>query len=76
MQSAKDGNGDHAAGPLDGPPQWRILSQSQVRSRLIVIVRIHGKNPSQVRLAKDNDLIQAFAAKRANQAFGVTVLPG
>jgi hypothetical protein len=34
-----------------------------------------GKNPPQVRLAKDDDLIQAFAAERANQAFGMTILP-
>jgi hypothetical protein len=75
MQSTENGNGDHAAGPLDGPPQWRILSQSQVRSRLIVIVRIDGKNPSQVRLAKDNDFIEAFAAECANQTRGMTILP-
>jgi hypothetical protein len=76
MQSAEDGNSHHAAGPLDSPPQWRILSQSQVRSRLIVIIRMDGKNPPQVRLAKDNDFIQAFAAQRANQSFGYAILPG
>lgn len=29
-----------------------------------------------MRLSKDNELIQAFAAKRANQMFGNSVLPG
>jgi hypothetical protein len=29
-----------------------------------------------VHFAKDNGLIEAFAAERANQAFGMTVLPG
>jgi hypothetical protein len=29
-----------------------------------------------VAFAKNNDMIQAFAAKRANQSFGYAILPG
>ena len=37
---------------------------------------VRRKDLPQVRLSKDNELIQAFAAKRANQTFGNSVLPG
>ena len=37
--------------------------QSQVRARSIVIRRISGENLPQMRLAEDNDLIQALAAQ-------------
>ena len=47
-----------------------------MRARLIVIGRIRGEHVAQVALAKNNDVVQAFAAKRANQAFGYAILPG
>jgi hypothetical protein len=51
MQSAKDRKGDNVTDPRHGSPQWRILLQSQVRTRLIVIAHIGRKSTPQVRLA-------------------------
>ena len=47
-----------------------------MRARLIVISCVGGEHTAQARLAKDNHMIQAFAAKRANQAFCNAILPG
>jgi hypothetical protein len=43
--------------------------------RLIVIVSVASKNKPQMRSAKYNDLIKAFAPKRADKTFGNSVLP-
>jgi len=55
--------------------QGRIFLQCQVRARLIVIRRIRSKNSPQVRLTKDQHLVQALAAHGADQAFHMTILP-
>jgi len=46
-----------------------------MRAGLIVISRIRGQHPAQVALAKNNDMVQAFAAKRPDQALGNAILP-
>src|SRR5512139_3573327 len=46
-----------------------------MRTRLIVIWRIGREHTAQLRLAEHNDLIQAFAAQRADQTFGNAILP-
>jgi len=47
-----------------------------MRARLIVISRIRCKDVTQVALAKDNDVVQAFWTEFTNQAFSYTILPG
>jgi len=47
-----------------------------MRAGLTVISSISNEHASQVALAKNNDVVQAFAAKRANESFGYAVLPG
>jgi len=44
-------------------------------ARPIVIGSISGKNIPQVRPAKDDDLIEAFAPKCTDESFGNSVLP-
>jgi hypothetical protein len=41
----------------------------------VVIGRIAGEHTAQMPLAENNELIQAFAAKRADQTFSSAVLP-
>jgi len=43
---------------------------------LIIIERIQGQNPAQMLLAKDQDVIQAVAPERPDQALNIWVLPG
>src|SRR6476620_2392724 len=47
-----------------------------MRARLIIIDRVRGQNPPQMPFAKDQDVIQAVAPKRPDQAFNIGVLPG
>jgi hypothetical protein len=42
----------------------------------IVIVGVSAENPAKMRLAQDHDVIQAFSADRADEAFDVSVPPG
>lgn len=40
MQAAEDGDRDHPPDAQNGAPRWRILSQSQMAARLIVVVSV------------------------------------
>ena len=42
-----------------------------MRARLIIIDRVRGQNPPQMPFAKDQDVIQAVAPKRPDQAFNI-----
>ena len=75
VQPGEDWDGDNDTGPLDRPTRGRILSQRQVRARLIVIRRIRSKNSPQVLLTEDLHPVQALAAHGADQAFCMTILP-
>jgi hypothetical protein len=46
-----------------------------MRTRLIVVHGISGKNAPQVRLTEDDHMIQALASQRADQTFSDTILP-
>src|SRR3954462_14173922 len=46
-----------------------------MRSCNIVILRTRTKRMAQVSLAKDNEVIKALASDRADQPFGMAVLP-
>ena len=75
VQPGEDWDGDNDTGPLDRPTRGRILSQRQVRARLIVIRRIRSKNSPQVLLTEDQHPVQALAAHGADQAFRIAILP-
>lgn len=75
MKSAEDSSRGDLAAPLHGPTARRILGQRQVRPDFIVIVGVGGKDPAQVGLAKDDDMIKALPADRSNQPLRMPVLP-
>jgi hypothetical protein len=75
VQPRQDWDGDNDTAPLDRPTQGRILAQGQVRAHLIVIRRIRSKNSSQMRLAKDQQPVQALASHGANQTLHIRILP-
>jgi hypothetical protein len=64
------------AEPLNGTMARRILVQSQVRSKSVVIAGVGRKDPAQMGLAEDDDVIEAFPADRADQSLRMSVLPG
>jgi hypothetical protein len=76
IQSARNRDCGNGANPLDRSPHWRILLEGSMRTRLIVISRIGGKYAAQVPFPKNSNVVQALAAKRADQALGYPILPG
>ena len=76
VKSAEDWSRDDLAEPLDWPMVRRILFQGQMRSEFVVIARVGRKNPAQMGFAEDHEVIEAFPANRADQPFGMPVLPG
>ncbi|MEA2912682.1 MAG: hypothetical protein QOJ15_4763 [Bradyrhizobium sp.] len=75
MKSAEDRLSSELAEPLDRPMARRILTQGQVRFNSVVIVGVGLKDPAQMGLAEDDDVIEAFAADRADQSLRMPVLP-
>jgi hypothetical protein len=68
MQPAQHWRGDNGSASVDGASQRRVLAQPQMCARLIRVERIRGQDPSQMPLAEDQDMIQAVAPERPNQA--------
>ena len=71
MQSRQNGYGDDGPGLLDGSSSRRILAQTQVRAGVIVIERIRCQHPLQMPFAKDQNMIQAVAPERPDQALNI-----
>jgi hypothetical protein len=76
MKSAEDGLSSELAELLDRPMARGILSQGQMRSELVVVAGVRRKDLAQMGFAEDDDVIQAFAADRADQSLRMPVLPG
>jgi hypothetical protein len=60
MKSAEDRLISEPAEPLDRPLAWRVLTHGQMRSELVVIAGVDGKDSAQVGLAEDDDVIEAL----------------
>ena len=75
MKSAEDRPRNEVAEPLNGPTVRRILVQRQMRSVFVVITDVGTKNSTQVSVAEDDDVIEAFPADRAEQSLRMPVLP-
>ena len=57
-------------------PSGASLPNRTMRARLIIIDRVRGQKPPQMPFAKDQDVIQAVAPKRPDQALNIGILPG
>ena len=75
MKSAEDRPRCDLAIPVDRPMGRRILLQRQMRSEFVVIAGVGRKNLAQMGFAEDDDVIEAFAADRANQPLRTPILP-
>ena len=75
MKSAENWPRAEVTAPLDGPPVRRILVQRQMRSEFVVISCVGRKYPTQMGVAEDEDVIEAFPADRADQPLRLPVLP-
>ena len=75
MQSAEERIGANAADPLNWARDRRIFVQRSVRSRLIIVRGVFAQDPAQVRLAQEDNMVDALATDRSGQSFGEAVLP-
>ena len=75
MKSAENRPRGDVTEPLNGPTVRRILVQRQMRSVFVVIADVGTKNSTQVDVAEDDDVIEAFPADRANQPVRMPILP-
>lgn len=76
MKATENRLSSEPAETLDRPMARGILAQGQMRSQFVVIAGICRKDPAQVCLAKDDDVIEALPADRADQPLRMAVLPG
>ena len=75
VKPAQDGLSSEPAEPLHLSTARQILPQGKMRSGFIVVAGVAGKDPAQMSLAKDDDVIEAFPADRADQSLRIPVLP-
>jgi hypothetical protein len=66
---------DDLTEPLDRSMSRRVLAQGQVRSESVVIGSVGFEDSAQVVFAHDHHVIQALPTDRADQPFGMAVLP-
>lgn len=76
VKSAENPPRDDLAVLLHGPMARTILGQRQMRSEFVEVGGVARKDPAQVGLAEDDDVIQAFMANRADHSLRMSVVPG
>jgi hypothetical protein len=76
VQTAELWEGDNGAGGgrLYGARLRAILVQREMRAASVVILKVCRQNSAQVTLIKDDDVIETFAADRADEALDIGVL--
>src|SRR6476660_7244787 len=52
-----------------------VLIKGPMSSGCVIVTRVGAQQMAQMRLAKDDDVVQAFAANGPDQSFGKAVLP-
>ena len=76
MKAAEDRSRNDLAKPLNGTMARRILTQRQMRPEFVVISCVGRKYSTQMGVAEDDDVIEAFPADRADEPLRMPVLPG
>jgi hypothetical protein len=78
MQATDFGNLQDPArlGELEGPDVRRILVESEVRARLVMVAEVSGQDAAQVSFTEDENVIETLSPYRADEAFREGILPG
>ena len=78
MQAADFGHRDDSAtvGGLDRARIGCVLPKRQVRARPLVVGEVRVEQASEMPLAEDDDVVEALAADRPDDALDVRILPG
>src|SRR5260221_4994064 len=75
MKAAEDGRRHDAAHVLDGAMDRSVLVERPMSPQLVIVGGILRQNPTQVRFAQDDHMVEALAPDRSDQPFGEAVLP-
>ena len=75
MEPAENWPCGELAESLDRAMGRRIFIQGQLRSEFIVIAGVVSEDSTQIGVAEDDDVIEAFTADRADQSLRMPVLP-
>ena len=77
MQSTKDrlGNDSALLRGFDAPRYWSVVIKRLMRARGVVVVDVFGEDPSQVRFAENDDMVEEFTADRSDHPLSERVLP-
>src|SRR3977135_3520538 len=77
VQAADLWKGDNSACRrwLYGPRLWAILVQREMRPAVGVILKIRRQRAAQAQSIEDDDVIETFAADRADDSLDIGVLP-
>ena len=54
----------------------RGLAQREMRSGVMMILKIFRQDAAQVTLVEDDNVIQTFTADRSDETLGIGILPG
>ena len=78
MQATQHRLANHGAErrELDRPRRWTVLVEAKVSSRIMVVLEIFLQRVSEMKLVKDDHVIQTIATNRANDSFDIGILPG
>jgi hypothetical protein len=78
MQTADLGEGNNIAcgGKLHATRPWAVLVEREMRSGVMMILKIARQYAAQVTLVEDDNVIQTFTADRTDETLGVGILPG
>ena len=69
MQSAKERMRRDATDSLNRARQWRIFVKRSARSQIVVIAGVRLQNPTQVRLAQGDHMVDALSSDRSRSVF-------
>ena len=75
MESAEDVERFDTSGSLNRARNWCIFAQRLMRSDVVIVACVRSQDPAQMRLTKNDDMIQTLAANRSDQPFGEAILP-
>src|SRR5215831_15854964 len=76
MQTAELRDCDDPADTRDLPRERTLLVEPQMGPGPMVVTEIRSQGPLQMPGVQDHEMVQAVSSYRADQAFGVGVLPG
>jgi hypothetical protein len=76
VEAAEEGDRDDRADRLDRAADRGVFRKSEVDTGAVVVVGVGTEDLAKMGFAQDQDMVQAFSSDRADEPFGVTVLPG